>query len=260
MLKKYKNNYDVVFLPIRKAAEILSISVASLKKFIRKGILKTWRAPNGRFYIRKKDLLFISGSDIGFQRLSYLENKSLLDIIEKFTTAFEQRHRFCRSHFKVVAKISIAIGCEMRFSARRLHLLYLAALLHDIGLIKINSDILNKSAPLTSQEYLIIQTHPLLGADIVESIAQTRSLAKIIRQHHERPDGEGYPEGLRKNDISLEAKIISLADAFASMTAQDSYKTPLSPSQALKEIEANIGNQFDSQVARIFLRLNRLNS
>lgn len=248
-----------VFLTARKAAEILNVSASTVRRFIHKGILKTLRVADGHYFIRKKDLFLIFGRDIRLRRLSAESKKSLLGAAEELHDKFERRQRFCRQHSKAVAKASVAIAQEMKFSAWQIHRIYLAGLLHDVGMIKINADIVNKITPLTDQEYFILKTHPLLGADMVSSVGQIKGLADIVKQHHERYDGMGYPDKLAKNKICLEARIVALADAFACMTAKDSYKGSLSKQEALEEIRLNSGRQFDPQIAKIFLSLNTKN-
>ncbi len=143
----------------------------------------------------------------------------------------------------------------MNFSAGQMNRLRLASFLHDAGMLSIDEDILNKKDGLGDKEYSIIKTHPLLGEELVNSIKQFKPLSTIIRQHHERYDGRGYPDGLKKAEICPEARIIALSEAFDAMVAKDSYKKPLSKKEAIEEIKSNAAGQFDPRMVEIFLKI-----
>lgn len=246
------------FLTSQQAAKILNISLSTLKKFIYTGKIKTITTPGGHHRIRRKDLLSIS--DFGSmppKKASIPADKTTLEILDSFINALEKRQRFCQQHSRVVGKISVDIAAALQFSAARIQKIYLAALFHDIGLIGINARILNKQGPLNDAEYTIIKTHSLLGEETVSSISQISELARVVRQHHERFDGRGYPDSLKNGQIIPEAEIIAVADAFANMTAPDSYKKTLSTADALKEIERNSGSQFNPRIADTFINITK---
>jgi HD-GYP domain-containing protein (c-di-GMP phosphodiesterase class II) len=126
--------------------------------------------------------------------------------------------------------------------------------LHDIGLSSISENIVNKEGELNYEEIATLRTHAAMGKELVGCMQRLNRVAQIISQHHERPDGKGYPEGLTNGKIAREAKIIALAEAYASMTSPDSYKKPLSNKEACEEIRRHIGTQFDPDIAAAFLK------
>ena len=128
-----------------------------------------------------------------------------------------------------------------------------AAILHDIGKIGISDLVLNKPLPLTDEEFLTIQTHPVQSARLIEESNLPREIIPIVLSHHERWDGNGYPHGLSRKDIPLEARIISLADAYDAMTSTRAYRQALDTERALEEIIRNSGAQFDPTLVRAFI-------
>jgi HD-GYP domain-containing protein (c-di-GMP phosphodiesterase class II) len=129
-----------------------------------------------------------------------------------------------------------------------------AGLLRDVGEVGVAESILGKAGPLSEEERRELQHHPAIGAGIVGA-AQVGRLDEWILTHHERPDGGGYPRGLRGHQIPLEGKIIAVADAYAAMTAPRPYRSPFSPKRALAELQARAGTQFDHEVVEAFLSL-----
>jgi diguanylate cyclase (GGDEF)-like protein len=131
----------------------------------------------------------------------------------------------------------------------------IAALLRDVGEVGVAESILNKPAPLSDEEWRELQRHPEIGARIVGA-AQLGRVGEWILSHHERPDGSGYPRGLREHQIPLEGRILAVADAYAAMTADRPYRQRFSPKRAKAELQARAGSQFDHDVVEAFLSLN----
>ena len=131
----------------------------------------------------------------------------------------------------------------------------IAALLRDVGEVGVAESILNKSSPLSDEERRELERHPEIGARIVGA-AQLGRVGEWILSHHERPDGGGYPRGLREHQIPLEGRILAVADAYAAMTAERPYRQPFSPKRAKAELQARAGRQFDHDVVAAFLSLN----
>jgi len=129
-----------------------------------------------------------------------------------------------------------------------------AALVRDVGEVVVPESVLAKPGPLTDDERSEFERHPEIGAGIVGA-AQLGRMDEWIRAHHERPDGGGYPRGLRDHQIPLEGKIIAVADAYAAMTASRPYREPFSPHRAMAELQARAGSQFDHDVVEAFLSL-----
>lgn len=129
--------------------------------------------------------------------------------------------------------------------------------LHDIGKVGIPEAILCKEGPLSDDEWTVMRTHPVVGAQIVEPITFLGDAVQLVRHHHERFDGDGYPDGLRAEQIPLPARIFSVADAFDAMTSDRPYRGAMGIERALAEIEGGSGTQFDPDVVRVFVEMVR---
>ena len=186
----------------------------------------------------------------------YIESKQLsYDIIETLTSAIEVKDHYTEGHSKRVAKISEQIARELRLSSKRVHTIKIAALLHDIGKIGIDERILNKPSGLTESEMSLVREHPEKSVQVIKNISNYGDIQSIILAHHERYDGTGYPNHLKKNDISLDAAIVSVADAFDAMTSDRPYRKGFSVAKAVDIIEEESGRQFDPRAARAIVEL-----
>jgi HD-GYP domain-containing protein (c-di-GMP phosphodiesterase class II) len=128
-------------------------------------------------------------------------------------------------------------------------------LLHDIGKVGIPEGVLNKAGPLSDEEWAVMRTHPVIGVNLVKPLRFLGDAVQIIRSHHERWDGMGYPEGLKGEEIFLPARIFMMADTFDAMTTDRPYRRAMPIHAALEEVEAHAGTQFDPEVARAFVAL-----
>jgi len=180
--------------------------------------------------------------------------KSHLDSVKVLAEAIDAKDPYTRGHSDRVKRMSLAIAKKMGFSEERLENLEYGALLHDIGKIGIKDEVLQKQAPLSSEEYQYIQEHPLIGVKIVEGVEFFKDKIPMIRHHHEHYDGNGYPDGLAGEDIPLEARIISLPDAFDAMTSARPHRNIMPLQNVLAELEKFKGKQFDPKVLDIFIR------
>jgi putative nucleotidyltransferase with HDIG domain len=147
-------------------------------------------------------------------------------------------------------RLALSIG----LTEDKLEILEYGALLHDIGKIGINDGILQKSGTLSTEEYQLIQEHPLIGVKIVEGIEFFKDKIPMIRNHHEHFDGSGYPDGLIGEVIPLEARIIAIPDAFDAMTSLRPHRPPMPLEDVLVEMEKGKSKQFDPKILEIFLR------
>src|SRR5690606_15960056 len=168
--------------------------------------------------------------------------------------AIGKKDTYTGGHTKRVAHFAEMIAKEMDLSYQDMSDLKLAAVLHDVGKIGIEDSILKKKAPLTDEEFAIMRNHPEIGYQILGHI---KSLGKVVdgmRFHHERPDGTGYPYGLKGEDIPIIASIISVADTFDAMISTRPYRKGLPPMVAYEEILKYSGTQFDCRVVVAFER------
>ena len=146
------------------------------------------------------------------------------------------------------------IGQQIGIEGENREKLKQAALLHDIGKIGISSAILDKPGKLTDEEYEIIKSHPSIGADILGPISSFDAIIPMVRQHHERWDGKGYPDGLAGNEICPEARILAVADVYDAMVSDRPYRKGMEKARAIAIIQSESGKQFDPMMVRLFLK------
>ncbi|MFA7673848.1 MAG: PAS domain S-box protein, partial [Clostridia bacterium] len=173
-----------------------------------------------------------------------------IDII--MNTLFEKSNRESL-HSRRVSRICEVIASKMDLEKDDINQIRIAGLVHDIGKIGIDEKILNKEGSLSDNEWKEIKTHPEVGWRILSSIKEFSKLAQFILEHHERWDGKGYPNGLKGEEISLETRIISVADAYDAMTSNRSYRKQLSKKETVEEIRRCSGTYFDPEIAKIFI-------
>lgn len=183
------------------------------------------------------------------------ERKSLyLETIGALTSAIDAKDVYTMGHSQRVAQVAIGLGAQLGLTEREINNLSYGATLHDIGKIGIKEEVLNKPGTLSKAEFALIQTHPQIGAGILEPVGFLKDSIDVVKYHHERYDGQGYPKGLKGEAIPFSARIVALADAWDAMTSQRAYRRALSLQEALSEIDKGAGGQFDPYMAEMFLR------
>ncbi len=168
--------------------------------------------------------------------------------IRALATALDARDPYTAGHSERVSVLSVAIGRSLGLPPDDLEVLRLGALLHDIGKIGVPDRILMKPGALTDAEFASIRQHPVLGARILRSVPFLSRHIPIVELHHERPDGRGYPLGLRGDDIPLAARIVHVADAYDAITSARAYRAARPPSAALHELWRAAGTEFHAEV------------
>jgi HD-GYP domain-containing protein (c-di-GMP phosphodiesterase class II) len=174
--------------------------------------------------------------------------KSIINLVEIHDT-------YTKGHSNNVSKLALEFAQKLNLNKDRQFQIYWAALIHDMGKIVIPYEILNKPTKLTSEEYEEIKKHPIYAYEVLKDIDNMKDIAKYIRHHHERVDGNGYPDGLTGEEIPFESKLISICDAYDAMTSKRSYKRELSKEKAIEELIKNKRKQFDEKLVDDFINL-----
>ncbi|MCU0239530.1 MAG: HD domain-containing protein, partial [Pyrinomonadaceae bacterium] len=183
------------------------------------------------------------------------ENRELfVGTVKALAAAIDGKDRYTRGHSERVSRISVAIGHRLNLDEEELEKLRISALLHDIGKIAIDDNILKKPAALTDEEFEIMKTHPQKGYKIMANIPAMKDFLPGMYMHHEMVNGKGYPQGLTSDAIPLQAKIVSVADTFDAMTIDRPYSKGMGLEDALNRIESFVGTRYDSKVvAALFM-------
>ena len=196
---------------------------------------------------RELDALTTAFNDLmrGLAAAEAETRSAYLGAIRALAAALDARDPYTAGHSERVSTLSVKMGRVMNLDANQLEVLRLGALLHDIGKIGVSDEILRKNGPLTAEEFEQIKRHPALGARILRQVPLFAPHLSIVELHHERPDGRGYPFGLRGEDIPLDARIVHVADAFDAMTSARAYRAARPAAVAFAELERFSGTQFD---------------
>ena len=185
-----------------------------------------------------------------------LEN-SYLESIETLRYTVEAKDTYTRGHSDRVSEFSVLIGKYVGLSDVDLKTLQIGGLFHDIGKIGVPDTILQKNSKLTDDEYSEIKNHPSIGSHILSTASIFKDIIPIVKHHHERFDGHGYPSQLAANDIPYLARITAIADTFDAMTSKRSYRDALPLDVVIAEFERCKGSQFDPELADVFLNILR---
>jgi len=178
-----------------------------------------------------------------------------LSTVKSLASAIDAKDEYTRHHSTRVTDFSMKIAAKMGFSEKEIGDLELAALLHDVGKIAVPESILNKPSKLTKEEFELIKEHPVRGEAILSPVIELKEISRVVRAHHERYDGTGYPDRLKGREIPLGARIMTIADTYDSITSERPYRKAASHRYAVKEIIACSGTQFDPEVVENFLEI-----
>jgi HD-GYP domain-containing protein (c-di-GMP phosphodiesterase class II) len=210
--------------------------------------------------IKGHDEISQLGNSFNEMAKSLLESrKALRDyfyrIVESLVRGLEAKDSYTRGHSDRVADYSRAIALQMGFGAEEANMLRETAQLHDIGKLGIDERILNKVEKLTDEEWATIKQHPVTGEEILKPVFLEKKMLAVVRSHHERYDGRGYPDGLKEGQIDPWAQIVTAADAYDAMTSRRSYRDALSKETAIAELKKGSGTQFAPNVVEAFLKV-----
>ncbi len=186
----------------------------------------------------------------------YIDMKNLyMETVYALTKAVEAKDPYTNGHSLRVAEYAEKLAIYMKLPISKVNTIKTAAMLHDIGKIGIEDYILNKPSKLTDEEFEKIKSHPVIGVNILSDVDFLSDVKQLIIKHHERYDGKGYPDGLSGDMVSIEAYILSVADAFDAMTSDRSYRKGMTTEEAIEIIAKEAGYQFHPQIAERFIAM-----
>jgi len=247
LIKSDNGNGSIIGIPLKIRSKVFGILASVMKQ--------------GQSSFSKKDIYFLNflaeKASFMVENLALYENiyENLFSTLYAFVEAIEARDPYTKQHSAMVSKYAMTIAeacdCEQEEVAK----LNVVGLLHDIGKIGIPDNILLKPGRLTEEEFEIIKKHPIIGSNIIGHLGMWTEEQRIIKHHHERFDGNGYPDGLKGQEIPLLSRILSVADVFDALTTDRAYRQKMPTDVAVNIIRENKGSQFDPEVASVFLEL-----
>ncbi|MDX9917561.1 MAG: HD-GYP domain-containing protein [Gudongella sp.] len=186
----------------------------------------------------------------------YIEMRNLyLSTIQALNKTVEAKDPYTSGHANRVEKLAVELAEAYHLPFESIQNIKTASILHDIGKIGINDSILNKATKLTSEEFVEIMKHPSIGAEIISKVDFLKDITTIVKHHHERYDGKGYPDGLSGEDIPIEACVLTIADSYDAMTSDRPYRRALTTAEAIEELRRNSGTQFHPKLVETFISL-----
>lgn len=245
MIKAIKNERKGVYLITTAGYTDIEKAMESLKQGADDYISKPFNPPDLRVSIRRI---------LERQKLQ-TDNIQLYETIKALALALDARDHYTHGHSQEVTEYAVLIAEKMKLSEEEIKNIRDAGVLHDIGKIGISDAVLLKPGRLTEEEYNQIKTHPVIAKKILEPVNLLTDKIPLIYHHHERFDGEGYPEGLKAEEIPLGARILAVADAYQAMVSNRPYRFALSKKEAIRELEINKGKQFDPAIVDVFLQI-----
>ena len=189
------------------------------------------------------------------RELDRRNKQALINGVQMLVHALEAKDAYTSGHSTRVSRYAVKTAVQLGFTAERLEQIRLGGELHDIGKIGTREDILNKPGPLNADEFQHVKAHAALGERILAPfLGESPMVLRVVRSHHERLDGGGFPDGLTGPEIPPEARIVAVVDAFDAMTTNRAYRTSLTPEDAVQELRRCAGTHFDPDVVGAFLR------
>lgn len=233
-------------VPLKKGKTVVGVLIVSNRK--RPGYLFTKKDEGLLLALSNQVAMALLNAKL-YQRL----RKLFISTVASLTRAIDAKDRYTSGHSERVMKYTLAIGRELKLEDEVLENLGLSSLLHDVGKIGIKETILSKPAKLLGYEKNQMHRHPVIGAGIVERIDNSYKIIRGILEHHEQFNGKGYPNRLKGKMISLEGRIIAVADTFDALTTNRPYQRKYSSKEVFFEIKRGSGTQFDPRIVRAFI-------
>lgn len=244
--------------------ESLSIPLIVAEKII--GAMTVSAMQHSQLGEEEEALLMEMAGDLAFGISKMRDNRERIDILEKLegsldnavtaiAATVEMRDPYTAGHQRRVAKLAAAIASEMGLPIKQIEGIRIAGIVHDIGKIHVPAEILSNPSKLSDAEFSIIKTHPQAGYDILRTIDFPWPVAQMILQHHEKMDGSGYPNGLKGEDILIEARILCIADVIEAMASHRPYRPGFGIFPALQEVSRNKGRFYDLHVVKAVMTL-----
>jgi len=240
-----------------KTRNLICVPVKIKGKVI--GVLEAINKKEGEDFDREDLSLLTSLADqvaiaLDNSRLYRELEEMFFQTVESLAGAIEKRDPYTGGHTQRVTLYSLAIGKYLPLNPEEIKRLKVASVLHDVGKIAIEDRILKKPERLNPEEFDAIKRHCDLGAEIIEHIRQLREIVPGVKHHHEQIDGEGYPDGLKGEEIPVLAKIVAVADTFDAMTTDRPYRKAMEKEAAVEELKRCSGTQFDEEIVEAFLK------
>ena len=240
-----------------KTNNIICVPVKAKDRMI--GVLEAINKKHGEKFDRKDLSLFVSLADqvaiaLDNARLYEELEEMFFQTVESLADAIEKRDPYTGGHTQRVTSYSLAIARHLQLKPSERRCLKIAAVLHDVGKIGIEDQILRKPEPLSPEEYNTIKRHTNMGAEILEHIRQLKDIIPGVKYHHEQMNGRGYPDGLKGEEMPIIAKIVAVADTYDAMTTDRPYRKALLKEAAMEELRRSAGVQLDRQVVEAFMR------
>lgn len=217
ILLAYPQLFDLIMIPVMLSGVICVLGYIILRRFLA--------------YVKSINTVY---------------NEHFSSMVKGIIAMLELKDPHTKGHSERVAKYSVALARKVgKFSEQELNMLYYSCLIHDIGKMQVSDDILTKPDRLTENEYEVVKMHTIFGVNAIKGIESLQPCIDIVRNHHERWDGTGYPDGLKGEEIPLLTRIVAIADAFDAMTSHRAYRAALTPDEAYSRIIKGAGTQFD---------------
>ena len=280
-----KSESEIYFTP-KQAADYFNLSLSAVKNYIYAGKIRTLKTPGGHHRISKAAILTALGEAPPNTEKNMRDNLryNLCKAILSLFNTFGNQASYFINHSQNVSRLAARTAKAMDMSESDISMVEMAGLVHDIGIVGIERHIVLKSGvihspatetmtmagsvfrpqepralarvgSITPEEYEAIKMHCTIGSQMLSSISELADISDIIMQHHERPDGAGYPNGLSSAKIKEHSKIISVAEAYDAMIAKSFYKiTPCSKEKAMEELVKNSSAQFDEETVKVFIK------